>query len=645
MSKEQSETAQKTLAPEKLQSKQIEPANNPNLNKWAGLIANDIDKWADMSAQDVKKWAGVSTKDIENSDQSPTIKISRFGIKTARDVQTFLRSPAGDSVMAEIGNQLAAEKSLHEYEQLQLREKHLLMNRLKAAFFLWYIEKKAHAAAQQKEIILEQNQRAIKNSGQTPQPTPLRPSSERTSLMRSIADYNRAIQSYQNRQSTLEKEYKALNTKLSKLESETHMIKFKYDLYGMQLKDFNNTLEKLENAPTPKRVAELQAEVDSIQVEMNELQNQVDELIKLNRHDEASTLKQKHTSLSLKRADYLDELSTESKIQSQIDAIKTKMDEILDQVEELIQLNQDDEAALLMKTHTSLNLNLARHFDMLAVRKGDKHYVTEDGKIELDGKPVSFKDAHFILNKGEQIIKEGDKHYLLQPGQIWDQVKTDEKALKKASESFEQKKHELMVVENVVQHNEGLESNVNKEQITEVKTEITNNEKEQTLLQNQTTLIQAAKASAEYLLNNPNLDLPTPRPTISQGHSIPTPKPGFSPTVFYKNEEELEQFCKQPNARTLIKYMANQAPVNIRQEALKYLNAEFSKLQPSTAPIPTIAMQRMLQTLETMGVKAAKPSVTNIQQPLDRVKEAEKEVENDAPSPSRLTPLSTSPFK
>ena len=563
---------QKTLVPEQLPTKQIE--SSPTLKKWADLISNDI----------------------ENPDQSPTIKISRFGLKTSKDVLTFLRSPAGDSVMAEMGTQLAAEKSLHEYEQLQLREKQLLMNRLKAAFFLWYIEKKAHAADQRRDIILEQNERAIKNSGHTAQPaTSLRPSSERNSLMRSISDYNRAIQLYQNRQSELKNERQDLDAKLVKLDAEAHMIDFKYTLYDLHLQDFDSTLERLENIP--------------------------------------------------KRDDPKEDEQAIAEIQAQIEAIKVKMDQILLDVDELIKTNKDEDAALLMKSHTSLGLNCARHFDMLAVRSGKKHYVTEDGKIELNGKPISFKDAYFILDKGEQIVKNGNKHYLLKPGQTWEAVSKDEKALEQAQDNFEQRKHELMVVENVVKHNKKLEVNFNKEQTTEVHAQIENNEKEETLLQNQIGLIQSAKASAENLLKNPTLGLSAPRPTISQGHSIPTPKPSFCPTAFYKNQLELEKFCKQPNVRDILLDMAKQAPTNNRQMAMAFLNAEFAKIQPSTAPIPTVAMQRMLQTLETWGVKAAKPTVTNIKQPLDLIKEAGKEAKEESPSPSRLTPLPTNPFK
>jgi effector protein LidA len=560
---------QKTLVPEKLPTKE----SNPTLKKWADLIANDI----------------------ENPDQSPTIKISRFGLKTSKDVMTFLRSPAGDSVMAEIGTQLAAEKSLQDYEQLQLREKQLLMNRLKAAFFLWYIEKKAHAAEQRRDIILEQNERAIKNSGHTAQPTAPRSSSERTSLIKSIADYDRAIKAYQNRQSKLQSKRKDLDTKLVKLEAEAHMIDFKYNLYDLHLQDFDSTLERLENIP-----------------------------IRDNPKEDEQAI---------------------SEIQEQINAIKAKMDQILLDVEELIKTNQDEDAALLMKSHTSLGLNCARHFDMLAVRRGDKHYVTEDGKTNLNGKPISFKDAYFILDKEEQIVKDGDKHYLLKPGQTWEAVSKDENALKAARDNFEQRKHELMVVENVVKHNKKLEAKFNKEQTTEVHDQIKKNEEKGSLLKNQIGLIQAAKASAQNLLDNPNLGLSAPRPTVTQGPSMLAPKQSFCPTGFYKNQLELEKFCKQPNVRDVLMDMAKQAPTNNRQMAMAFLNSEFSKIQPSTAPIPTLAMQRILQTLETWGVKAAKPSVTNIKQPLDLKKEAGKEVGEESPSPSRLTPLSTNPFK
>lgn len=617
----QNETTQiqKTLAPEKSPSKSIEQESSPTLQKWADLITNDID----------------------NPHQSPTIKISRFGLKTSKDVVAFLRSPAGDSVMAEIGAHLAAEKSLDDYQQLQLREKQLMMNRLKAAFFLWYIERKAHAAHQQREIIIAQNERAIKNSGQTAQPTTLRPSTERTSLMRSIADYDQAIRSYQNRHAQLQDEREVLDKRLSKLDDQMHMIDYKYNLYDMQLKDFDSSLEKLENAPTPEQVVELKTKVNLIETEINEIQTEVAKLTQLNRHDEVATLMKKQAALGLERDNYLEILSTEAVIQSQIDSIKTKMDEILIQVDELIQSNQDDEAAVLMKTHTSLNLNLGRHYDMLAVRNGEKQYVTEDGKTELNGKPVSFKDAHFVLKKGQQIIKDGDEHYLLQPGQTWDLVKDNKEALKIAKDSFIKAKPELLVVENVAKLNKGLESTFTKEQITDVHTKIDNIVAEQTLIKNQTGLIQAAKASAQNLLDNPNLGLTAPTPTITQGNSIPVPKPSqASSTLFYKNKLEEFRNSQSVSQKDLMD-LVTQAPGINRQAATAYLQTEFGKTiyknMVRTAPIPHVMMQSLLQNLERFGVDATKPSVTAIKNPLEKIEQ------ND--SRPQLTPLSTNPFK
>ncbi|BCA95901.1 hypothetical protein TUM19329_22620 [Legionella antarctica] len=598
----------------------------------------------------LEKWADLITNNIDNPDQSPTIKISRFGLKNSKDVVAFLRSPAGDSVIAEIGTKLAEEKSLRQYEQLQLREKQLMMNRLKAAFFLWYIEKKAHAADQRREIILDQNEKAIKNSGHTTQPTtPLNPSSDRTSLMRSIADYDRAISTYQNRQDQLLNEHKILNTRLSKLDDQMSMINFKYDLYDTQLNDFDDSLTMLENAPTPDKIAEIQSKIDLIQVQMDEIQNRVNELTNLNLHDETASLMKTHTSLGLEREQYLEVISVDAKIQSQIDSISIEMDEILEQVDELIKLNQDEKAATLMKKHTSMGLNRARHFDMLDVRKGNKHYVTLDGKTELNGQSVSFKDAHFVLNKGQQIIKDGDKHYLLQPGQDWESVKDNQEALKTAQVGFEQTKHELMVVENLVKLNKGLESTFTKTQILEVHSKIKNIETEETLIKNQTGLIQASRASAQNLLDNPNLGLTAPTPTITQGSAKPAPKQTqTSPTLLYKNK--LEEFKNSPSvSQADLMNLVTKAPGVHTQAATAYLQTEFGKSfyknMLRTAPIPHLMMQSLLRNLERFGVDPTKPSVTPIKGPLEKQLEKPLEPESKNESRSQLTPLSTNPFK
>jgi effector protein LidA len=102
--------------PEKPQNKQEESVN-PELEQRADLIYKNLDSTA----------------------------ISRFGIKSPSDVVTFLRSPAGDSLMAEIGKQMAIERSRQENNELQIREQELLMHRIQAALFLWSIEKQAYA--------------------------------------------------------------------------------------------------------------------------------------------------------------------------------------------------------------------------------------------------------------------------------------------------------------------------------------------------------------------------------------------------------------------------------------------------------------------------------------------------------------------
>ncbi|MCL5272701.1 MAG: hypothetical protein M1486_05290, partial [Gammaproteobacteria bacterium] len=114
-----------------------------------------LDEWVDMAFEFDKK---------SNEDFRPTLNLGRFGLKTPEDVKKFLHSPAGEAVISEMGAKLSLDKAIQEEQQLEQREHRLLMSKIKAILFLWYLESKSHASSKVKEAIMQQNEKAIENA-------------------------------------------------------------------------------------------------------------------------------------------------------------------------------------------------------------------------------------------------------------------------------------------------------------------------------------------------------------------------------------------------------------------------------------------------------------------------------------------------
>lgn len=572
----------------------------PAIDKWADLIYNNLDN-AVKVGQTAPKVGTPPTQDL-----TPTVTMSRFGVKP-HNIREFLVSPAGKGLMTNIGMKMAAEKSLEDYRQLELRERELMMHRIRSAFFLWALEKKAHAHDKQEEIVLAQNAKAIKNSGQTPTPTASSTTNttQKLGLMQAIDDYQKALEKNQEERTKLANERNELDTQLNKLHAEGELIDFKYNLFEAQLADFDDFLSKCSK---------------------------------------------------------LDSQLSDKEIEQHIEQVRQKMEEYLVHVDDLIMNNQDEEASILMKMHTALGLQLATHHDMLAVRDQKKYYVREDGS-----EAKSFEEAHFVLNtnlhtedealksiapelRRERIHKEGNKYYLLKPGQTWDSIKDNDEARNEAHKRFEHKKPELMVVKNLVRHNKGLETDVHQERVQDVKDKIQTNENQSQLNNNQKNVIESSLAQSRAALQQLNNDIkaqnattptpvpkPVPTPTVTAGPSSPKPQPKASVAQTYK--EKLELFKKMPQLEMTgeqLLTLAGQAPGDQAGPARKYVKEQLAQQNiPRSAPIPYQTMQSLLKNLERFGVSASKPSVTPIQSPRELQEEARR-----GPNP-----FSTNPFK
>jgi effector protein LidA len=222
----------------------------------------------------LEQWAHSLFDSDQNSDsqQSPTTALARFGLKNAKDVIQFLNSPAGETVVGEIGAQVALEQAIQSNNQQEQRQHELLVHRLKVALFLWFLEDKVHAIDTMRELILEQNQKAIAQA-KTPIHQPPPTSNPQLEVLEKVlTGYNIAIDLAQNKQNALFSEEATLQEQKQQLYNLGQLLHSKYADYEQEMnsvgKDWNiDTI----NHHIEELIKEMTAHVDTINkiIEMN----------------------------------------------------------------------------------------------------------------------------------------------------------------------------------------------------------------------------------------------------------------------------------------------------------------------------------------------------------------------------------------
>ncbi|KGP64176.1 LidA [Legionella norrlandica] len=180
-----------------------------------------------------EKWIESSLLDPQaKEDSGSTINLGREGLKNSFQVKKFLMSPAGIEVVNEISHHIVLEKNILLQHQEKIQEHELFMRRLKAALFLWYLSEKSEAAEKVKEIIHDQNEKAIKDAGKTSTPSSTQPSStqQNEALQSMLREYDDLIKRAQENAAKRED----LEKNLNKLERQGKEIEDKYDLYEQE---------------------------------------------------------------------------------------------------------------------------------------------------------------------------------------------------------------------------------------------------------------------------------------------------------------------------------------------------------------------------------------------------------------------------
>lgn len=567
-----------------------------------------LDQWAESIISDKQKKSDAES----DKDYRPTVNLSRFGLKTPEDVKKFLHSPAGEAVIGEMGAKLAFDKAIVQEQRLEQQEHRLLMSRLKALLFSWFLAEKADASERVKELILQYNELSRERAKPVTSSQKIPDTKRNLALEESLAKYAEAVKRAQDNIAKGE----ALDKQMEKLIEEGKHLEAKYNIYDTSLAEF-------ENSPAARitlTADEIQDQLDQLAPEMND-DAQMDHDVKMAHDAKMAHVKMAHDALKSGNVHEARGLL----LKAQISQLAVEMSKMAGEINEL----KDDEVQIqaLVDRQVGINLKAASLHDLLAVHEGKKIYVSVNDK----GEQVQVHDvqkAEFILSKDQKLVKDEEgKLHLLQPHQDWESVKNNTEAKALARKDYKELKPQIMCVKKVVSRNKGLETTMNQEQVAETDKLIKENKAEGLVIVNMNTLQQSARSSVQSELSQPDLGRVISRPTPTSGQAT-TPRPSqASATLFYREQIQQLKQAQQVNYEQL-HGLADNLPPGPNLEAAK----NYLKNMPRTGNIPYQSMQNILRNMERFGIDATKPSVTSITNPSEKA-----EITNS------MTPLSMMP--
>ncbi|WP_454781162.1 coiled coil protein [Legionella sp. WA2022007384] len=348
------------------------------------------------------------------------------------------------------------------------------------------------------------------------------------------------------------------------------------------------------------------------------------------------------------------EVETDAQIKEQIKTLQKEADETADKMME--HGVTDKEVQRLGNHLNTLSLKIASLEDILATRSSKKN---EDPKVFADingntkdanGVPVTYKDAAFVLSKGQKVERdENGNYYLLKAGQ--DLKSMDTQALNQAKEDFQLAKRDIKVVKDVVK-------DVRHEELDHNSSLIAKNKAEKLMVQNQINLMQAARSNAEQALKaTPDVPMQSPGSTITTQNiglgitpmpnptqspkmsSAPTPSPQiFNAAAFVQTISNgpkptwgslfsKVQTIQDPSVqKDLDKFLTDEAKKEAKKNMSEDKKNEMDKFSPEAlkqklmgmlrrAPVPEVAMNGFLKHMAKFE-EAYKPNVTSEESPV-----------------------------
>ncbi|MDX1836669.1 hypothetical protein DIZ81_00380 [Legionella taurinensis] len=563
-------------------------------------------------------------QELQRDPYFATQFVGRYGIKTAKDVIAFLKSPAGDSVKIMIGEELAQVAALEEFKRQEYQTHEIRQHRLLAFLLLGLLYREAHARhvveanTQQAEARVQQGEANISQEQQ-------RAREQRTAaLNQSLNSFNNTAAAIESRLSQKELELDSVQRELQAINPEE--MAMRYETFDRHLGELEIQFQ-LPELNIDEQIASLEAQKTALEAQ---LQTQTPDALESalvdpnappQRLDSGSgNLKDRIAELSerihaLKQQKIASASAHIPQIEDKIKALSDKLESQLDDMQQLIESGKDDEARKILLEHNGLHLQIAGLKDMVGVLKGEKVLYKDDGQVAK-----SFDEAAFVLPLDKKVVKQNDKYYLI--GAKQDLSTMEEHDLLQAQKDFERARPEISNLKLLVKHNHGLEN----ERLQQVQDKSKSLHNDIMTLRNQLTQIQAARSEvvAEMQKLDPSMTpeslirptIPTPTPSSNPVNSVgkPAPQTPHATQVYKMLYEIIQRLPPAPKdaAAQLEKEMedmhkAKGKPMSEKvRDMLK--KAILDPLRAGT-PIPKIPMDTLIRCMPYFGVDPEKPNV------------------------------------
>lgn len=494
---------------------------SPSIEKWTELLFNTPEQGIQKSA----------------TDESPTVFLSRFGLRTPQAVDTFLKSPAGEVVIAELGAQKELQKAIEREQAIKRQDRELLLLRIKAFLFLLYSGEKAHAKAQLDELIEEQSEKTLEHLNKISAPTTESPAANpqaQLELQNIITNYAQTVVQSQQLYETENK----LQQEMHALQQQAQQLQAKYQMFESYIEDsYFTQFMNVQGSINPT----------AIEQEQTELMERINSLFEV--------------------------------------------------INQRLEANEDPRS-IIQEQH-GLNLRLATLRDLLAAHAQQKHYVDSEGRevhslteaefILTKGHQLIKHDGKYYLLKPGQdwsTIKDNpeERHHA---EQHFERSKHELMTVKKAIRSnrgIEETTHQ----ERTQQVEQQLVQNKEEQRLV-------GNQ----LIQLNAARAAAEAALQDFSTTTPTHTLrPTPSPmSTSSSRHTPSPRPSLA-AVCQDYKARLDELVKTGKASVKeLRALAHQAPEGSRQKIEAYLAQELRGVTPLT----TLTGQRLKLLLDRMG--------------------------------------------
>lgn len=242
--------------------------------------------------QSLEEWADsiVAPDGVDIDGIQATVNLSRFGLKTPQDVIRFLRSPAGEATIAEIGAEIAKAEAIQAQQQFEQQQHSLLMHRLRALLLLWFIAKETNAAEKISELTKELDDKLLKAGDKSKSVK----SSNQSDIAEAHSYFDKAINALTEKQNENTMLTKNLTERLEQLMEQEKSIVSKYS-------EYDSGLKRLEDSANNGNFTqeEIELKIKALSEEIDTMTSEIGNLLEEGKDTEARALLNKQNALNL----------------------------------------------------------------------------------------------------------------------------------------------------------------------------------------------------------------------------------------------------------------------------------------------------------------------------------------------------------